>query len=326
MKRRAGNVWPACALALVLTGAAAAAELPAPAVIFVAGAPGEDIYASNLVRQAALWSNVCAQAGADFVTVGLATNAAPDREVLRDTLAAQTRTGPEPLWLVLAGHGSFDDHTARFNLRGPDLTPAELAGWLVPFERPLVLVHAFSASAPFLPALTGTNRVVVTATRSGHEVNYSRFGDHLAAVLADPAADLDRDGQTSLLEAFLAAAARVAEFYKTEGRLATEHALIEDNGDGRGTPADWFRGVRAVKRPAAGAWPDGTRAHQIHLLPGAAERALSPETRARRDALEREVFRLREHKTGRPEAEYYRDLERLLLELAELLEGPAASP
>lgn len=326
MKRRAGNVWPACALALVLTGAAAAAELPAPAVIFVAGAPGEDIYASNLVRQAALWSNVCAQAGAGYVAVGLATNAAPDREVLRETLAARARNGPEPLWLVLAGHGSFDDQTARFNLRGPDLTPAELAGWLAPFERPLVLVHAFSASAPFLPALAGTNRVVVTATRSGHEVNYSRFGDHLAAVLADPAADLDRDGQTSLLEAFLAAAARVAEFYKTEGRLATEHALIEDNGDGLGTPADWFRGVRAIKRPAAGAWPDGARAHQIHLLPGAAERALSPETRARRDALEREVFRLREHKTGRPEAEYYRDLERLLLELAELLEGPAASP
>ena len=324
MKRRSGNAWTFCALALALARAAAAADFPAPTVIFVAGAPGEAIYASNLVRQAALWSNGCARAGAGFVTVGLATNAAPDREVLRDTLAAQARKGPEPLWLVLAGHGSFDGQTARFNLRGPDLTPADLAEWLAPFERPLVLVHAFSASAPFLPALAGTNRVILTATRSGHEVNYSRFGDHLAAVLTDPAADLDRDGQTSLLEAFLAAAARVAEFYKTEGRLATEHALIEDNGDGLGTPADWFRGVRAVKRPAAGAWPDGARAHQIHLLPGAAERALSPEIRARRDALEREVFRLRESKAGRPEAEYYRDLEKVLLELAELLEGPAA--
>lgn len=326
MKRRKGNAWAGCGLALALTGSATAADVPAPAVVFVAGAPGEAIYASNLVRQAELWSNVCAQAGADFVTVGLASHAAPDREVLRDTLAAQARHGPEPLWVVLAGHGSFDGQTARFNLRGPDLTPTELAEWLAPFERPLVLVHAFSASAPFLPALAGTNRVILSATRSGHEVNYSRFGDLLAAVLVDPAADLDRDGQTSLLEAFLAAAARVAEFYQTEGRLATEHALIEDNGDGLGTPADWFRGVRAVKRPAAGARPDGARAHQIHLWPGAAERALSPEIRARRDALEREVFRLREHKAGRSEAEYYRDLEKVLLELADLLEGPTTGP
>ena len=83
MKRRRRNTWPACGLALALAGAAAAAECPAPAVIFVAGAPGEALYASNLVRQAALWSQVCAQAGAAFVTVGLATHTAPDREIGR---------------------------------------------------------------------------------------------------------------------------------------------------------------------------------------------------------------------------------------------------
>lgn len=293
-----------------------------PTVIFVAGAPGEALYASNLVRQATLWSNVCAEAGAAFVTVGFAPGqAAADRTVLADTLAAQPRQGAAPLWLVLAGHGTFDGREARFNLRGPDVTPAELAAWLAPFERPLLILNTASASAPFLPALTGSNRVVVTATRSGHEVNYARFGDYLAAVWTDPEADLDHDGQISLLEAVLTAAGRVAEFYRTEGRLATEHALIEDNGDGRGTPAEWFRGVQPVKAAADGTPVDGRRAHQVHLRPSAAERALPPEVRARRDELEREIFRLRERRDRLPEAEYLNQLERLLLELADLLLG-----
>lgn len=291
-------------------------------VIFVAGAPGEELYASNLVRQATLWSDTCARGGAAFVAVGLDTNrAAPDRVVLAETLAAQSPESPAPLWLVLAGHGTFDGQEARFNLRGPDVTPADLVQWLVPFRRPLVLIHAFSASAPFLPALAGTNRVIVTATRSGHEVNYARLGDFLAGALADPAADLDHDGQTSLLEAFLAAAARVTEFYQSEGRLATEHALLEDNGDGKGTPAEWFRGVRPVRAAADGAPTDGARAHQLHLVPSPAERALPAEVRQRRDALERAIFRLRDNRGRLPEAEYFDQLERLLLELAELLDA-----
>ena len=54
--------------------------------------------------------------------------------------------------------------------------------------------------------------------------------------------------------------------YKTDGRLATEHPLLEDNGDGLGTPPDWFRGIRATKKSADGTLPDGLRAHQFHLV------------------------------------------------------------
>src|SRR4029450_8981839 len=119
-----------------------------------------------------------------------------------------------------------------------------------------------------------------------HENNFARFGGFLAASLNEPAADLDQDGQTSLLEAFLRASHLTREFYATEGRLATEHALIDDNGDGLGTPADWFRGVRAVKTAANSAGVDGLRAHQIHLVRSEQERNLSPAVRAKRDELE----------------------------------------
>src|SRR5213075_927990 len=96
-------------------------------------------------------------------------------------------------------------------------------------------------------------RVIVAAARSGYEQNYARFGQYMAEAIADPTADLDKDGQTSLLEAFLTASRRVAEYYATEGRMVTEHALLDDNGDGFGTPADWFRGIRAVKAAKDGA-------------------------------------------------------------------------
>jgi hypothetical protein len=158
----------------------------------------------------------------------------------------------------------------------------------------------------------------VTATKSGAEENYARFGQFIAAAISDPTADLDKDGQTSLLEAFLMASRRVAELYETEGRLATEHALLDDNGDGLGTAADFFRGVRAVKKPASGGSVDGLRAHQIHLVRSEQELKMPPELRARRDELERALASLRDSKKDLTEQEYYDRLTRLLLQLAEI--------
>src|SRR5262249_35262485 len=117
-------------------------------------------------------------------------------------------------------------------------------------------------------------------------------------------------------EAFLMASRQAMEFYKVEGRLATEHALLDDTGDGLGTPADWFRGLRAAKRPKENAALDGMLARQIYLVPAAADQQLTPEQRARRDAVERAVLLHREKKGSLPEDDYYRELEQLLLELA----------
>lgn len=291
-------------------------------VIVVAGAPGEDEYSSVFSQQTESWSKVCAQAGAKPILVGLdAAGATTDHDRLKQQLEAEAKEGTAELWLVLIGHGTFDGREAKFNLRGPDLTASELAEWLKPFKRPLALIDTASASAPFLTKLAAPGRVVVSSTRSGSEHNYARFGKFFAEAIADPKSDLDKDGQVSLLEAFLSGSQRTAEFYKTEGRLATEHALIDDNGDGLGTPADWFRGVRATKRAKDGASLDGTRAHQFHLVRSAAELQLAPEARARRDALELKLAKLRDAKAKMTEAKYYAELEKLLLELAAVYEG-----
>lgn len=293
-------------------------------VIVVAGAPGEDEYTSVFAQQTEAWSKVCAQAGAKPILVGLdaaGMGATTDRDRLRQQLEAELKEGSGELWLVLIGHGTFDGREAKFNLRGPDLTASELAEWLKPFKRPLALIDTASASAPFLTKLAGPGRVVVSSTRSGSEQNYARFGKFFAEAIADPKSDLDKDGQVSLLEAFLSGSQRTTEFYKTEGRLATEHALIDDNGDGLGTPTDWFRGVRATKRAKDGATLDGTRAHQFHLVRSPAEQQLVPEARARRDALELKIAKLRDAKTKMTEVKYFAELEKLLLELAAVYEG-----
>jgi len=302
---------------------------------------------TNFVRQIELWMNACARGHAKAVCFGLSEgpsrdagsavsarpdSAAPggggtpplagmspsDHDRLKAFLEAEPRGSAVPLWLVFIGHGTFDGEVAKFNLQGPDVTATELREWLLPFTRPIIFIDTASASAPFLNRLSATNRVVVTATRSGNEQNFARFGLYFAEALSSPDSDLDQDGQTSVLEAFLFASARAAEFYKTEGRLATEHALLDDNGDGLGTPADWFRGIRPIKKPEGSASVDGTRAHQFCLVLSKAEQELPPEIRVKRDQIELAIARLRETKSHRPQAEYYQELEKLLMQLQEV--------
>lgn len=295
-------------------------------VVVVVGTPGEAEYETEFARWAGLWEQAATKSGSESIRIGDADeNGTPDREGLQTALE-QHASGAETLWLVLIGHGTWDGRTAKFNLRGPDVSADELAAWLKPVTRPVAVIDCSSASGPLLSKLSGPNRVVVTATRSGDESNYARFGGFLAEAIDDPAADLDKDGQVSLLEAYLTAGSRTEEWYKSKSRLATEHALLDDNADGLGTPAGWFRGVRATKRARDGAALDGVRANQMHLVPGDRERKLPPDVRRRRDEIERQVAALREEKGMLGEEEYYGRLEPLMVELARLYSGREPTP
>ena len=243
-------------------------------------------------------------------------------------MAAEPKDHPEPIWIVMLGHGTFDGRQAKFNLRGPDLTAEQLAQWLKPFQRTLIIVNCASASSPFMNQLAGENRVIITSTKSGYQYNFARFGAYISQTIGDARADLDKDGQTSLLEAYLMASSRVDEFYRQESRLATEEALLDDNGDGLGTPASWFRGVRAVKKPKDDGLVDGTRAHQLHLVRTQQEQNMPAELRARRDELEKQLAALRETKAQLEDDQYYERLLPVMIELAQLYESaqPPAQP
>jgi hypothetical protein len=304
-------------LTLLLTATTFPADAR-PRVLVVVGAAGTDEYGAAFARSAELWQAAAQKGGVAFTVIGKNLEEKPaDRERLKAYLTA-AKAGTSPLWVVLIGHGTDDGRDARFNLRGPDVTAKELAEWLAPVKRPTAVINGASASGSFVTHLSGPNRVVVTATRSGAESNYARFGQYLAEAVGDPAADLDKDDQVSLLEAFLTATGKTAEFYKGEGRLATEHPLLDDTGDQLGSAADWFQGVRAVKRAKDGAAVDGVRAHQWHLIPSERERALPAAVRRKRDELELAAVALRDQKGKLGDDEYYARLEKLMLDLARL--------
>jgi hypothetical protein len=292
-------------------------------MILVEGAAGEEDYA----RQFDAWAGRLAEGmkgKADIIRIGgkQAASELSDRDRLREQLTSKLSTGSAPVWLVLIGHGTFDGRDAKFNLRGPDVSAGELAEWCAPMKRPLAIIDCTSASGPFLNVLSRADRVIITATRNGHEQNFARFGEYFSKAAVDPSADLDKDGQTSLLEAYLLASRRVEEFYVQDARLATEHALLDDNGDGLGTPAAWFQGVRATREAKAGAKLDGASAHGWILAASDQERRLSAEARKRRDELEQAISKLRESKASLPEEQYYAQLEPLLVEIARLYASP----
>ena len=211
--------------------------------------------------------------------------------------------------LVLFGHGSAREGESRINLPGPDLSAAELAAMLEPLsDRRLVVVNAASASGGFVAPLSAPGRVVITATRSPAEGEATRFGGHFVAALAGGDADTDKDGAVSLLEAFEYARREVARSFEETGSLATEHALLDDDGDGSGSlePGD----------------SDGALAARLTLAPATATATVAAETpelerlRAERARLETALAALRARKDSMEAAAYERELERLLLEVA----------
>ena len=307
-----------CSVSLAL-----ADETAKPTMIVVVGASGSRQYDAVFAEWADRWTQAAQTAGFQLVEIGRTPESAemPDKKRLREVIDEAARTPGVDLWLIMIGHGTFDRRDARFNLRGPDISAVELAGWLKPVDRPMAIINSSSASAPFLPPLSGPKRVVIVATKSGSEQNFSRFGDFLSQAILDPTADLDKDKQTSLWEAYLRASRLTAEFYSTDGRLQTEHALLDDSGDGQGVRSDQFRGLAPLEQTTDGKPLDGQFAHQWHLIRNATDAALPPDVLKKRDALEFSVLQLRDRKKSLPPDEYLQELERLLVELAELNES-----
>jgi hypothetical protein len=310
-------------------------------VLIVRGASGNAEYGRLFDSWCERWADAATQGRATALRVGPAEtvgNVTPNEDgkaeqadrtlieqTLRDVAASAKLKRTAELWVVLIGHGTFDGRSARFNLRGQDVSADDLAAWLAPVSCPVAIANCASASGPFLKALAGPHRVVLTATKSGTENNFAHFGEYLSDAIGDPGFDLDKDGQTSLFEAYLSASRRTESFYETEGRLATEHALLDDNGDGLGVRADFFRGIRLTKKVQDGAQVDGRLAHQFHLVRSDSEQQLAPETRRLRDQLELTVVQLRDRKqTFEDENAYYVQLESLLVQLAAVYESTGA--
>jgi hypothetical protein len=227
---------------LLIAAPVAAAERYA---LIITGAHGEASYADQYTswRQTAVTAMLekLAFDDANILTLfegGDAAHAATAAGVRRtlDSIRARMSAG-DVLLVLLMGHGSFDGSEAKFNLVGPDLSSTEWAALLRPIPGKVVVVNSTAASFPFLEHLAGPRRIVITATDSVAQRFDTVFPEYFIRALTEAAADIDKNGRVSVWEAFTAASMGVRRYYTQRGQLATERALIDDDGDGVGREA-----------------------------------------------------------------------------------------
>jgi hypothetical protein len=133
--------------------------------------------------------------------------------------------------IVLIGHGSFDGEEYRFNVRGPDPAAGELGAWMNAINAgEQLIVNASSASGAVVERWQRPGRLIVSATKNGGERTATRFAQFWIEALGSDVADLNKDEVVTVQEAFDFASRRVAESYKSDVSLATEHARLAGRG------------------------------------------------------------------------------------------------
>ncbi len=260
---------------------------------------------------------------ADHVTV-LAENLLVDRPFVDDVSTAENireafarlsaaATPDDHVYVILFGHGSYDGARAQLNIPRRDLTDADYADLLDGVDAGrIIVINTSSASGPFAATLSSPDRIILAATATGTQRDETVFPRFFVEALRSPDADLDKSGGLSVLELFRFTADEVARSFVATGHLATEHAVIDDDGDGEPTRFD---------RLDNGA--DGALAAVTYLRPPASMAAVSEADRPllrERESLQREIADVKSRKASMPEDAYYDALEEVLLELARLNE------
>jgi hypothetical protein len=327
---RMATTLVACLAAAILT-----ARAPAPLlgqstrthVIIVAGIGGEPQYTETYYEWGARLADVAVQRWG--VQPGditfLAENPAMDTVRIdgrstKEELDAALRTvaasaaPSDQVFITLIGHGSYQAGEGRFSLPGPDLTGAEFSVMLGQLgNRRVIVANTSSASGDFVRPLAAPNRIVIAATKSGMERNEARFAGFFIDAFAEDGADTDKDGAVSMLEAFEFARLEVAKAYERDKQLLTEHAVLDDNGDGKGSDepgSDKEDG----KLAAATFLGRGTATLSGGPPPGA-----SPELRAlyaEKQAIEKRIEELKAVRASMDSTRYETELENLLVSLA----------
>lgn len=281
----------------------------------ISGLGGEKDYEQRFAAQAKEVDKLLRGSGGEVNVVTL-SGADATREKIKvafDKLAT-TAKAEDAFVLLLIGHGSFDGAEYKFNIPGPDYSGTELAALCdkVPAGRQLV-VNTTSASGGSLEALQRAKRAVILATKAGSERNATVFARYWVEALRDPSADTDKNEVVSALEAYRFADRKTVEFYDTNKRLATEHAVMEDTGSGEG-----------VRAPST-ANGQGLLAASFPLLRigGAQRAAADPAKRqllARKEQIEQRIDKLKYEKAAMALDEYRKQMSAALIELARLQE------
>jgi hypothetical protein len=290
--------------------------LPARAGIYyvtVAGLAGEPDYEQEFTQLATDLDKLLKSTGPDshVYTLTDATRASLTQTLTR--VASEAKPSDDFV-LILIGHGTFDGFQYKFNLVGPDITADEIARLCdqIQSKRQLI-VNTTEASGGSVMALERRGRAVIAATKSGTEKNATVFARYFVQALHDPQADLDKNNAISALEAFDYAQRHTADFYDSQKRLATEHAVFEDTG------------LHDPTRAPESDTGEGLFLSSFTLIRlGAEQKAYNnPAKRAllaQKEDLERKIDTLKYQKAAMSQDDYKQQLTQALVELAKVQE------
>ncbi len=148
---------------------------------------------------------------------------------------SESVTENDDVYILLFGHGSYNGKNAVLNIPRRDLKDIDYAALVNKLNaRRIVFINTASCSGPFIKQLSGLNRIIITATKTGRQRTDTYFPKFLIAAFQTEAADLNKDSRLSVLEVFKYAAQSTAKQYADGNHLATEHALLDDSGDAKG--------------------------------------------------------------------------------------------
>lgn len=237
-----------------------------------------------------------------------------DRETILEVIAAQVELANQQdeasrFMLMLFGHGNYDGEHYRFNTRGPDVTAAEIQQALQPLKASQqFLMFATSASGAVLDIFAQNDkdqqgseaanhysqRIVVTATKSGAEANAVQFPRYWSEVLAGQLADTDHNELLTVMEAYDAASQGVARHYDKRQLLATEHSRLMSDDES------------SIVLARLGSLRGQENNSEVNRLLD------------QREQLEIEFNQVRETRDSKAESDYLDELEQVLLEIARL--------
>ncbi len=162
-------------------------------------------------------------------------------ELEKSVTALRAKLQPDDaLWVIVLGHSHYDGKHSWLNLPGPDIQQSDFAKLFADTPaREQVFLMTTPTSGYYIKPLSAKGRTVITATETDWETNETEFPHELARVLSAPPDakefDIDQDGTISLFDLYVTVARNLAQSYLDREFLATEHPLLDDNGDGRGT-------------------------------------------------------------------------------------------
>jgi hypothetical protein len=218
--------------------------------VILAGIPGDEEH-ETLFRETAdawqKWLTGTLKISADHVLRLPARQAEKDEAPVKLTADAMRTTfadlskklrPDDALWVFTLGHGNYDGKHAWFHVAGRDPSEEDFGRWLSEVRcREQVIWLTHSSSGWFVKPLSKPGRIVIAATAADDESNETEFPHALATVVEQlpKMLDADHDGHVSVAELFAAVLREVHSRFTSDKRLPTEHAQLDDNGDGRGT-------------------------------------------------------------------------------------------